>query len=241
MATPAFFKVFQTQYAGMRGVENACRNCHTRPPIRNEYGKSLEAKMGREGVTAALLKQVENEDADGDGWTNLEEIKAGTLPGDATDHPAGTPPHTPKSPASPATVVPPAPSQPLIPEHTFHPVVVHFPIALFLFGAFLEFLGKYRKSEELHLAAGWNIAFGFLGALVSTITGFIAAYRMGRGFPPQGDAFTHMLYALAGTALMAGTLYMRKKGGVAYLVLLAVAALVIGYAGHLGGNMVYGG
>ena len=105
----------------------------------------------------------------------------------------------------------------------------------------MEFLGKYRKSDELHIAAGWNIAFGFVGALASILTGFIAAYRMGRGFPPSGDAYTHMLFAIGGTLLMAGTLYARKKGGIPYLVLLALAAMVIGYAGHLGGNMVFGG
>lgn len=235
LATPVFLKVFQQKYAGFAGVDNGCKNCHTRPPIRNDYGKALQSKMGPTGVTAELLTQLENEDSDHDGWTNIEEIKAGTLQGDATSHPSGTPPH-PITPATPAA----SNAEPLIPTHSFHPVLVHFPIALFLFGAFVEFLGKYRKSDELHAVAGWNIVFGFLGALVSILTGFIAAYRMGRGFPPTGDAWVHMLFAVGGTVLMAVTLYLRKKGGVPYLVALALAAAIIGYAGHLGGNMVFG-
>ena len=242
-ATPAFLRVFAQKYAGIPAVENGCRNCHTRPPKRNDYGKSLQSKLGPNGLTVEILASVENEDADHDGFTNLDEIKAGTLPGDPTSKPAGTPAHAPveSAPATSAAPASPPPTPPLVPEHTFHPVLVHFPIALFLFGAFLEFLGKYRKSDELHIAAGWNIAFGFVGALASILTGFIAAYRMGRGFPPSGDAYTHMLFAIGGTLLMAGTLYARKKGGIPYLVLLALAAMVIGYAGHLGGNMVFGG
>lgn len=234
---PPFLKVFEKTYAGMPGVENGCRNCHTRPPVRNDFGKAVAAKLGPQGVTEQILRGLENEDSDHDGWTNLDEIKAGTLPGDASSHPSGTPPSKPVSAPVPSAD---KPTAPLIPEHTFHPVLVHFPIALFLFGVFAEVLGKVRKSDELGKVAGWNLAFGFLGALASILTGFIAAYRMGRGFPPTGDANTHMLFALGGTVLMAATLWARKRGGAAYWVLLALAAIVIGYAGHLGGQMVFG-
>ncbi|MFQ3549946.1 MAG: hypothetical protein SNJ70_09380 [Armatimonadota bacterium] len=63
-----------------------CLTCHTTKTGKdgeNAYGKMLEKKP----VNADSLKEIENKDADGDGFTNIEEIKAGTLPGDKNSKP----------------------------------------------------------------------------------------------------------------------------------------------------------
>ena len=49
----------------------------------NPYGLAYKAA----GRTAAALRSIENADADGDGYSNLQEITALTYPGDASDNP----------------------------------------------------------------------------------------------------------------------------------------------------------
>jgi hypothetical protein len=76
-----------------------CSLCHTSAPARNAYGADIAAKLlprhsrplssaeYRDNLEAAL-RAVEALDSDGDGDTNLEEIEAGTLPGDPTSTPS---------------------------------------------------------------------------------------------------------------------------------------------------------
>lgn len=83
-ATVAWQKVFNNLYKPDACTELAkakCQICHTKKtggPL-NPYGKALNGKK----ADAASLKSVENLDSDKDGKTNIKEIKAGTLPGDA--------------------------------------------------------------------------------------------------------------------------------------------------------------
>lgn len=76
-----------------------CTTCHTSPPARNAFGRSIEPlllpgtprPLALDAFTAALpdvLRAVAGDDADGDGWPNVDEILAGTSPGDASDAPA---------------------------------------------------------------------------------------------------------------------------------------------------------
>lgn len=78
-----------------------CTTCHDSaqgPPIRNVYGMDIETVLlpserrplddaeFAAGLPASLAA-VESMDSDGDGWTNLQEIDEGTLPGDETSFP----------------------------------------------------------------------------------------------------------------------------------------------------------
>lgn len=76
-----------------------CSFCHVgTPPPRNAFGAAVEALLlpGAPrplsdadflGALPTALEALEGEDTDGDGVTNLEEIFAGTLPGDASSLP----------------------------------------------------------------------------------------------------------------------------------------------------------
>jgi len=65
-----------------------CGQCHTStyPPSWNSYGLSVIAEMARdvefEQALPDALRAVEQDDADGDGLTNLRELELGTRPGD---------------------------------------------------------------------------------------------------------------------------------------------------------------
>lgn len=74
-------------YPKLKGtkIDKTCLCCHfiqegTGP--RNPYGVLYE----NEGTSD--FAKYENEDADGDGYTNMQEINAKTYPGDFSDHPS---------------------------------------------------------------------------------------------------------------------------------------------------------
>lgn len=98
MATPALHTAFMNAYhpkAGSALAKAGCVTCHVKmgSTALNPYGMELKGKP----KTAASLKAIEKMDADKDGFSNMAEIKAGTLPGDPKSHPAkpGKPGKTP--------------------------------------------------------------------------------------------------------------------------------------------------
>jgi hypothetical protein len=193
-ARPEFWQLFKTYYKVDPSKPNGqatCKNCHSVVPQRNPYGKALEPLVDASKdnmLTVDMLKQVEGLDSDGDGWTNGDEIRLGYLPGDPTSHPPGKPGDKSGPPVSASSS-----GGSIIPTHAFHPAVVHFPIALFLFGLFLEFVGLRKKSAELGKAALWNL-IGALASLGVVAPTGIAALLLG-GHKLEGTMLIHLLMA----------------------------------------------
>ena len=82
------------------GTTYSCQLCHTRAPNFNPYGQAISdewSKTGFAGSPAPAIEAVEPLDSDVDGYSNIAEITANTLPGDATSHPTTdiTPPSAP--------------------------------------------------------------------------------------------------------------------------------------------------
>lgn len=79
MAKPGFSKKFAAAYPNSKLT--GCTICHNDGDYsRNSYGLALEgAKLD--------YKAIEQLDSDGDGMSNLDEINAGTFPGDAKSNP----------------------------------------------------------------------------------------------------------------------------------------------------------
>lgn len=84
------------------GQKPACALCHAAIPERNAFGSAVSAQMlpgaprplALSDFSAALpaaLRAVEALDSDGDNVSNLDEITAGTFPGDARSYPANAP------------------------------------------------------------------------------------------------------------------------------------------------------
>jgi len=253
-AKPQFLDLFKSVYkldpsSALGRAE--CAICHDGPPKRNPYGKDLKKLVDGSSdgnLTVDMLRQVEALDSDGDGWTNGDEIKQGFLPGDPSSHPAGTPPK--KSAAGDAPLSSQSgkssdsgakPFLSIVPSNGFHPVVIHFPIALFIFGLFLEFVGLWRKNAVLGVAAWWNLC-GALASLAIVAPTGIAAWLIG-GHKLEGNMLIHLLLAIGSLLLMSTTLVARKKLGNehrAYLAILILTAVIVGLTGHFGGQMVYG-
>ncbi len=103
-AMPIAPEIFCEAYpdACASGIAPDCTYCHTTPPAHNAFGVAIEerftdglrrplddATFERE-LLAALLA-IELDDADQDGFPNVDEIRAGSLPGDPKSTPGDTP------------------------------------------------------------------------------------------------------------------------------------------------------
>lgn len=245
-ATGDYLEAFLKHYTVAEGSAvgtASCAVCHVSDSDYgfNPYGEGIVAqkeKLGATTVDAAVLTALEQEDSDKDGTKDGDEIKADTLPGDPT------------SGAAPGvTVEPPKPKgpEPFPPKNGFHPAIVHFPIALFIGGLVLDFLGLL-KSDQTLLRAGWyNLIMGAVTAFGGIMSGALAMFLM--KMPMTGILFQHFITALSSTAIMWIMVFMRIHrhekmnlvARVVYYILAAAALLIISWAGHLGGEMVYGG
>ncbi len=91
-ALPSDLTTFRNLYSPREDTalgKAGCLICHTTtPPTKqvNPYG----ADLARQGTTRAeaAFRAIEKLDSDKDGFTNIAEIRAGTLPGDPTSKPA---------------------------------------------------------------------------------------------------------------------------------------------------------
>jgi uncharacterized membrane protein len=131
----------------------------------------------------------------------------------------------------------------------FHPLVVHFPIALLLTAAVLELFSVWKpESSGLHFAVTVNLILGTLGALVAAPLGWIDATQM--HFEPDLRpvlAWHRWLgtSVAVGAALTSLARFWAIKSGSrrvlwTYRALLWLFALLLGITGHLGGFLVYG-
>lgn len=80
-ATNGILNDFTAAYPATTGTAlDSCSTCHTSAPALNPYGSALRANGFNFGA-------IEGLDSDGDGFTNLQEIRALTLPGSASSRP----------------------------------------------------------------------------------------------------------------------------------------------------------
>lgn len=127
-----------------------------------------------------------------------------------------------------------------------HPLIVHFPIALFIIAVICELLAYFLKSRPLGIAALINGCFAAITAFAAVITGLLAKPLVKHG-PAVFVLESHetMGYLVLATALAfaATKLYSHFKQTDKYLTaaiavgLLGVVFTVI--AAHEGGELVY--
>jgi len=84
-ATSGRLTSFNSTYGTAGTPLDSCSTCHTSVPALNSYGIA-------ENNVNDNFQAVENLDSDGDGFTNIQEIRALTFPGDSSSHPAAPPP-----------------------------------------------------------------------------------------------------------------------------------------------------
>lgn len=130
----------------------------------------------------------------------------------------------------------------LLQGHAQHPVLVHFPIALFIASAVFEVLAIWRKQPVFAAVAYFNL-FGAALSLPFTIATGLGAWRWQlEGAKLKGNLQLHLVCALTSAALILILWWkrsrlhaMQKQPGAGYFVVLAVGLAMITLTGHLGG------
>jgi uncharacterized membrane protein len=130
----------------------------------------------------------------------------------------------------------------------FHPMLVHFPIALVVFGFVAEIASLFFKKEACLSKAGFYLLVtGTLSAIFALFTGVLFTSEMSGS---AGDIKeTHELFAwITVAALIAASLFriflMAKKiersdlKWVAF-ILYGLATISVSITGFFGGNLVY--
>lgn len=133
----------------------------------------------------------------------------------------------------------------------FHPQIVHTPVALLIFSAFFAIVGRLFDREWVRKASVLLLVFGFLGSFAAMRSGFAAhkvpEHEQGvseEAIDEHRDMGQRTFY-VAGGALVALLVASRLAGPAAAavsalaLVLQIGAAVMVGVAGHEGGELVY--
>jgi uncharacterized membrane protein len=256
-ALPVYLETARLTYSFRPGgaLDRAgCNVCHagvTNQDSLNFYGKDVQTALNTTSdhmVTPAILHTLDALDSDGDGWPNSAEFKNDTLPGDPASRPAGPPPGSlkPRVASVPGTGSNPISLQSIfLPTHAQHPVIVHFPIALFMFSLFMDLCGVITRNRALNKAAYYNLAAAAVTGVLSVITGLLAWRFAFGGEPLTTDRWLmlHLIFGVVTTILMCLLWMVRlKQPGNSdrplsniYIVLGVITFVVIGVTGHFGG------
>jgi uncharacterized membrane protein len=130
----------------------------------------------------------------------------------------------------------------LLAGHAQHPVIIHFPIALFIASAVFEVLAIWRKQPVFASVAYYNLLGAALTIPFAIATGLGAWRWQLEGATLKGNLLLHMISALTSASLIFFLWWMRSrlraKGispRIGYFVVMGLALMAITLTGHLGG------
>ena len=130
----------------------------------------------------------------------------------------------------------------LLAPHAQHPVIVHFPIALFIASAVFEMLAAWRKQPLFAIVAYYNLVGAALSIPFTIATGLGAWQWQLEGATLKGNLRLHLICALTSASLIFVLCWMRSrlraKGNsprIAYFAVMGLALMAITFTGHLGG------
>ena len=130
----------------------------------------------------------------------------------------------------------------LLAGHAQHPVIIHFPIALFIASAFFEVLAVWRKQPVFASVAYYNLLGAVLTIPLALATGLGAWRWQLEGATLKGNLLLHMICALTSASLIFFLFWMRSrlraKGSsprIPYFAVMGLALMAITLTGHLGG------
>ena len=131
---------------------------------------------------------------------------------------------------------------------TFHPMVVHFSIALVIVGFVIDFFYIFVAKKDWRRTS--SLFLMILAALAVFLSWFTGEYYsrsydgVGRDVKDEHELFSWITMCVFGAAVAVRFLaiYLKKNPAFfkyLYIVLMLSAVMAIGYCGYLGGNLVY--
>lgn len=128
----------------------------------------------------------------------------------------------------------------------FHPLVIHFPIALYLLGVGFVLWHLWRQQPDFERFAYWLFFLSWIAAIVASLVGLVDKGRLAFDDPRQGAMNNHITTAIAFMVVNGLLLYTRFRWPDAlrsrrwqYLGLLLLGVALITLTGRQGGELVY--
>ena len=129
----------------------------------------------------------------------------------------------------------------------FHPMLVHFPIALLFASVLFDVASKALTRDSLREGALWLLGLGLLGGIVAAIAGGRAEDAAEKASVAKALIETHETRAYVTLGITAilflSRLLLRNRFSTralaAYLVVATVGLVAVSATGHTGGNLVY--
>src|SRR5437016_8632268 len=130
----------------------------------------------------------------------------------------------------------------LLAKHAQHPVIIHFPIALFIVSVAFDLLAIWKRNPVLAKAAFYNLIGAALTAPVAIASGLTAWQWQLEGSKLKGNLLLHLLFDLSASGmiwLLRGWRVRQRKGPqptprIIYIALALATVLLIALAGHPG-------
>ncbi len=130
----------------------------------------------------------------------------------------------------------------LLAAHAQHPVIVHFPIALFSASVVFDVLAIWRKQPILAMVGYFNLVGAAITIPFAIATGLGAWRWQLEGAMLKGNLRLHLICALTSAALLVGLCLKRSRAQAKgesprafYFAVVALALVMITLTGHLGG------
>jgi uncharacterized membrane protein len=122
----------------------------------------------------------------------------------------------------------------------FHPLVVHFPIALFLLVPILEVVGRSARFAYLRLSVNFVLGLASLGSTVATILGWCLARSGGY----SGVLITQHMWGGVALSILCWACWLQhtrlRETVVIYAVALALGVGLVSWTGYRGGQLSLG-
>jgi uncharacterized membrane protein len=130
----------------------------------------------------------------------------------------------------------------LLQGHAQHPVIVHFPIALFIASAVFDILAIWRKQPVFAAVAYFNLVGAAMTIPLAIATGLGAWQWQLEGARLKGNLQLHLICALTTGAIIFLLCWIRSrlraKGDsprAGYFAVMALGLMMITLTGHIGG------
>ena len=130
----------------------------------------------------------------------------------------------------------------LLAGHAQHPVIIHFPIGLFMASVVFDLLAVWRKQPILAAVAYYNLLGAALTLPLAIATGLGAWQWQLEGATLKGNLRLHMICAVTSALLIFFLCWTRSRlraknisPGVSYVTVTLFALMAITLTGHLGG------
>jgi uncharacterized membrane protein len=129
----------------------------------------------------------------------------------------------------------------------FHPIVVHFPIALYLLGVLLTLGYLWRRTPDYERFACWSFILAWISVAVAALAGLVDQGSLAPNDPRRNSINNHITAGVALLVINGLVVYYRFRWTNVlassrrwqYLGLMAAGVVALVVTGWLGGELVY--